>query len=81
MEIEIQMQIKTLKFGFGNNNQPTGIVARAGETIIVYVDVEPGKPLPQLMFSQQEGSFANWGRTVSLHSGKNCNNCISSYSK
>ena len=62
---------KNLKFGFGNNNQPTGIVARAGETIIVYVDVEPGKPLPQLMFSQQEGSFANWGRTVSLHSGKN----------
>lgn len=62
---------KNLKFGFGNNNQPTGIVARAGETITVYVDVEPGKPLPQLMFSQQEGSFANWGRTVSLHAGKN----------
>ena len=62
---------KNLKFGFGNNNQPTGIVARAGETITVYVDVEPGKPLPQLLFSQQEGSFANWGRTVSLHAGKN----------
>ena len=62
---------KNLKFGFGNNNQPTGIVARAGEVITVYVDVEPGKPLPQLMFSQQEGSFANWGRTVSLHAGKN----------
>ena len=62
---------KNLKFGFGNNNQPTGIVAMAGETITVYVDVEPGKPLPQLMFSQQEGSFASWGRTVSLHAGKN----------
>ena len=60
-----------LKFGFGNNNQPTGIVAMAGETITVYVDAEPGQPLPQLMFSQQEGSFASWGRTVSLHVGKN----------
>ena len=62
---------KNLKFGFGNNNQPTGIVARPGETITVYVDVEEGKPLPQLFFSQQEGSFANWGRTVSLYPGKN----------
>ena len=62
---------KNLKFGFGNNNQPTGIVARAGETITVYVDAEPGEPLPQLMFSQQEGSFASWGRSVSLHIGKN----------
>lgn len=62
---------KNLKFGFGNNNQPTGIVAMAGETITVYVDVEPGKPLPQLLFSQQEGSYANWGRIVSLHAGKN----------
>lgn len=62
---------KNLKFGFGNNNQPTGIVARPGETIVVYVEAEAGKPLPQLMFSQQEGSFASWGRTVSLHVGKN----------
>lgn len=60
-----------LKFGFGNNNQPTGVVARAGEIITVYVDAEQGQPLPQLMFSQQEGSFASWGRTVSLHAGKN----------
>ena len=62
---------KNLKFGFGNNNQPTGVVARPGETITVYVDAELGQPLPQLMFSQQEGSFASWGRTVSLHAGKN----------
>lgn len=60
-----------LKFGFGNNNQPTGVVAMPGETITVYVDAEPGQPLPQLVFSQQEGSFSNWGRTVSLHIGKN----------
>lgn len=62
---------QNLKFGFGNNNQPTGVVARAGETITVYVEAEPGQPLPQLVFSQQEGSYANWGRTVSLHIGKN----------
>ena len=62
---------KNLKFGFGNNNQPTGVVARPGETITVYVDAEPGQPLPQLVFSQQEGSFASWGRTVSLNIGKN----------
>ncbi|MDO4925775.1 MAG: NPCBM/NEW2 domain-containing protein [Turicibacter sp.] len=62
---------QNLKFGFGNNNQPTGVVAKPGDTVVVYVDVEPGQPLPQLVFSQQEGSFANWGRTVSLHAGKN----------
>ena len=62
---------QNLKFGFGNNNQPTGVLAKPGDTVVVYVDVEPGKPLPQLFFSQQEGSFANWGRTVSLHAGKN----------
>ena len=62
---------QNLKFGFGNNNQPTGVVAKPGDTVVVYVDVEAGQPLPQLVFSQQEGSFANWGRTVSLHAGKN----------
>ncbi|MGL4774569.1 MAG: NPCBM/NEW2 domain-containing protein, partial [Clostridium sp.] len=61
-----------LKFGFGNNNgQPTGIVARAGEKITVYVDGEEGAPLPYLVFSQQEGSFANYGRSVNLNYGKN----------
>ncbi len=62
---------QNLKFGFGNNNQPTGVLPKPGDTVVVYVDAEPGKPLPQLFFSQQEGSFANWGRTVSLHAGKN----------
>lgn len=61
---------KNLKIGFGNNNQPTGVVALPGETITVYVDVEEGKPVPKLMFSQQEGSWANWARTVQLKSGK-----------
>ncbi len=62
---------KNLKFSFGNNNQPTGIYAKPGEKLIVYVDADPTQPLPQLAFSQQEGSFGNWLRTVSLKPGKN----------
>ena len=62
---------KNLKFGFGNNNQPTGVLAKPGETITVYVDADPNQPLPKLFFSQQEGSFASWGRTVSLQVGEN----------
>ena len=62
---------QNLKFGFGNNNQPTGVLANPGDTITVYVDADPTQPLPKLFFSQQEGSFANWGRTVSLQVGKN----------
>ncbi|MDU5110717.1 MAG: NPCBM/NEW2 domain-containing protein [Clostridium sp.] len=60
-----------LKFGFGNNNQPTGISAKPGDVITVYVDADPTKPLPRLAFSQQEGSYANWLRTVNLQPGKN----------
>lgn len=60
-----------LKFGFGNNNQPTGIAAKPGDEITVYVDADPSQPMPKLAFSQQEGSFANWMRTVNLNVGKN----------
>ena len=62
---------KNLKFGFGNNNQPTGISAKPGDEITVYVDADPSQPMPKLAFSQQEGSFANWMRTVNLNAGKN----------
>lgn len=62
---------KNLKFGFGNNNQPTGISAKPGEKITVYLDADPTGPLPRLAFSQQEGSFSNWLRTVTLQPGKN----------
>ena len=62
---------KNLKFGFGNNNQPTGISAKPGDEITVYVDADPSQPMPKLAFSQQEGSFANWMRTVDLNAGKN----------
>lgn len=60
-----------LKFGFGNNNQPTGISAKPGDVITVYVDADPTGPLPSLAFSQQEGSFANWLHTVNLTPGRN----------
>ena len=60
-----------LKFGFGNNNQPTGISAKPGDEIIVYVDANPTDPLPKLVFSQQEGSFGNWSKTVDLKVGEN----------
>ena len=62
---------QNLKFGFGNNNQPTGISAKPGDRITVYVDADPTQPLPKLAFSQQEGSYANWMKTVSLVPGKN----------
>ena len=60
-----------LKMPFGTNNQPTGIAARAGEKISVYVDADASGPLPQLVFTQQEGSWNAWTNTVSLKPGKN----------
>lgn len=62
---------KNLKFGFGNNNQPTGISAKPGEEITVYVDADPNQPMPSLAFAQQEGSWSNWMRTVKLNPGRN----------
>ena len=60
-----------LKMSYGTNNQPTGIAARAGEKITVYVDADASGPLPQLVFTQQEGSWSAWSSTVSLKPGKN----------
>lgn len=60
-----------LKFGFGNNFQPTGLAAIAGDKLTVYVEADAGSPLPQLVISQQEGSFNNWNRTFALKPGKN----------
>ena len=60
-----------LKMPYGTNNQPTGIVAKAGEQITVYVDTDASGPLPQLVFTQQEGSWDAWERTVNLKRGKN----------
>lgn len=60
-----------LKMTYGTNNQPTGIAARAGEKITVYVDADASGPLPQLVFTQQEGRRNAWDRTVNLKPGKN----------
>ena len=50
--------------------QPTGIAAKSGDKIVVYVDAEPGTPLPKLMFKQTD-SRHNGTREQQLVSGKN----------
>ncbi|WP_052343642.1 NPCBM/NEW2 domain-containing protein [Bacillus massiliigorillae] len=60
-----------LKFGLGNNFQPTGLAAKPGEKVTIYLEADSNGPLPQIAFAQQEGSFANWARTVNLQPGKN----------
>lgn len=60
-----------LKFGFGNNLQPTGFAAQPGDKITVYVDANTKGPLPKLSFAQQEGSWSSWRKDVSLVAGKN----------
>lgn len=56
---------------YGSNFLPTGIAALPGETVKVYVDAEEGKPLPQIVFTQQVGSWNNWQRTYQLQQGEN----------
>ncbi|WP_313891334.1 NPCBM/NEW2 domain-containing protein [Psychrobacillus sp.] len=60
-----------LKFGFGNNLQPTGFAAQPGDKITVYVDADSNAPLPKLSFAQQEGAWSSWRKDVSLVVGKN----------
>ena len=62
---------QNLKFGFGNNLQPTGFAAQPGDVITVYVDADSRGPLPSLSFAQQEGSWSSWRKDVSLVPGKN----------
>ena len=62
---------QVLKMPYGTNNQPTGIAVRAGENITVYVEADANGPLPQLVFTQQEGSWNAWASSVSLKRGKN----------
>lgn len=56
---------------YGSNFIPTGIAAMAGEEIKVYVDVEEGKPLPQIVFTQQVGRWNKWKSIQSLKQGEN----------
>lgn len=63
----------TLKFSwFGTNRQVTGIFAKPGEQITIYVEASENDPLPTICFSQNEGHWGNWlGSEITLVRGKN----------
>lgn len=50
--------------------QPTGYAAKSGEVISVYVDVEDGKPTPQLVFKQMDSQH-NGNVVIKLNKGRN----------
>ena len=50
--------------------QPTGYAAKSGEVINVYVDVEDGKPTPQLVFKQMDSQH-NGQVVINLNKGRN----------
>lgn len=60
-----------LKSNIGSNMQPTGLAALAGDVITVYVEPNGASQLPRLEFTQTEGSWSNWNRSVQLSAGKN----------
>src|SRR5574344_545265 len=62
-----------LRFNYGaaSNYQSTGIASLANEEIVVYVDVENEKYIPQLIFTQFDGYNSGWWQYVSLKKGKN----------
>ena len=50
--------------------QPTGLAVKSGQVITVYVDLEKGKPTPQLVFKQIDSQH-NGNRVINLTNGKN----------
>lgn len=60
-----------LMSSFGTNFISTGVLAKPGEIIEVYVDADGSKPLPQIMFSQAQGHYGNWQRKYNLKPGYN----------
>ena len=60
-----------LMSSFGTNFISTGVLAKPGETIEIYVDADGSKPLPQIMFSQSQGHYGNWQRKYNLKPGYN----------
>ena len=50
--------------------QPTGVAVKSGEKINVYVDAEPGTPLPKLVFKQMDSQH-NGQVVINLVRGKN----------
>lgn len=62
---------QNLRFNLGSNNQPTGLVAKPGDTLQVYVDVDSNTKLPSIVLSQQEAAWNHWSTGVKLKPGKN----------
>ena len=60
-----------LMSSFGTNFISTGVLAKPGDIIEVYLDADNKKPLPQIMFSQSQGSYGNWQRKYNLKPGYN----------
>ncbi len=54
---------------YGTDLQSTGIVGRPGQVFKVFVEAEDGAPLPQIVFSQQEGRFGHWKQEYQLKKG------------
>ncbi len=62
----------TLKLSqFGINRQVTGVAGLTGQTITVYVDADPGDPLPSVVCTQVHGDWRSWYSTFNLKRGKN----------
>lgn len=60
-----------LKSNIGSNLQPTGLAALAGDELTVYVEANGATKLPRMVFTQTEGAWSNWNRSVQLSAGKN----------
>lgn len=60
-----------LKFAFSMNDfQPLGAVAKAGDTITVYVGSDTNTT-PQLVYTQFHAYASAWSKTINLKKGKN----------
>lgn len=62
---------QNLRMNLGTNNQPTGFAAKPGDIIHVYLEVESADKIPSLVFTQQEGSWSSFAKSVQLKPGKN----------
>lgn len=62
----------TLKMSqFGINRQVTGVGGLTGQTITVYVEADPGDPLPAVVCTQAYNYWTGWYITYNLTRGKN----------
>lgn len=50
--------------------QPTGLAVKSGQQITVYVDAQPGTPLPRLVYKQMDSQH-NGNHNIALTNGKN----------